>query len=91
MAEIVPWPIGIESGEVRDSQITSSSEQSPYHRAHQARLNNNAKAKNIGAWCPKKHDNNQWLQIDMEVERNVLQIATQVNIQKYFLLYPIRN
>ena len=80
MANILPCPIGMENGEILDLQITSSSEQGPYYRAHQARLNNYAKAKNAGAWCPKKHDNKQWLQIDMGHERKVVQIATQVSV-----------
>ena len=78
MAKILPCPIGIETGEILNSQITSSSDQSPYHRAYQARLNNGPQIKNAGAWCPKKQDSNQWLQVDMEYERKVVQIATQV-------------
>ena len=78
MTQITPYPIGMESGEITASQITASTEQSPYHRANQARLNNVAKGKNIGAWSPKKHNDHQWLQVDMQYERKVVQISTQV-------------
>lgn len=78
MEQTCQYPIGIENGKIIDSQITASSEQGPYHRAYQARLNNIAKGKNAGAWCPKKHDQSQWLQIDMGRKMDVLGIATQV-------------
>ena len=78
MSQILPYPIGIETGEILNSQITSSTDKSPYHRAYQARLNNSPQVKNAGAWCPKKQDIHQWLQVDMEYERKVVQIATQV-------------
>ena len=71
-------PIGMESGDILSCQLAASSEQSPYHRVDQARLNNSPKSKNAGAWCPKEHDDHQWLQIDMGKVNNVLQIATQV-------------
>ena len=78
MEKQAPRPIGMESRELPNAQITASSEQGPYYKAHEARLNNKPKGKIIGAWCPKNHDNCQWLQIDMGTERNVQQIGTQV-------------
>ncbi|XP_065052507.1 uncharacterized protein LOC135681808 [Rhopilema esculentum] len=77
MEKQAPRPIGMESREFPNAQITASSEQGPYYKAHEARLNNKPKGKIIGAWCPKNHDDCQWLQIDMGKERNVQQIGTQ--------------
>eukprot|EP00794_Sanderia_malayensis_P012732 gene12732-14037_t len=77
MSKIAPIPMGMESKEIADACITASSQQDAFHKPIQARLNNEHRGKNAGAWCPKKHDNNQWLQIDLGKVRNIQQISTQ--------------
>ncbi len=85
MAKKAPHPFGMVSREIPDSCITASSQQDPFHRPNQARLNNEHSGKNAGAWCPKKHNNNQWLQIDFGKIRNIQQIAIQVFFHSFAL------
>ena len=85
MSKATPIPFGMENGEILSMQITASSSQGPFHLPNEARLNNQPKGKNVGAWCPKKHNKDQWLQIDFGKERNIQQIATQVFNSRFFL------
>ena len=78
MSQAIPIPFGMENGDILSMQIIASSCQSPFHLPNEARLNNKPRGKNAGAWCPKKHNKDQWLQIDFGKERNIQQIATQV-------------
>ena len=72
-----PKPIGLSTRIIPDTSISASSHQDPYHVPSQARLNNEHNGKHAGVWCPKKHDQNQWVQFDLGSVTSVQQIATQ--------------
>ena len=59
----------MESGEIRDDQITASSQESSYP-ALGARLN-------ARGWSAKTSDLNQWLQVDFERSTIITGISTQ--------------
>ena len=69
----------MKSGEVQDSQITSSSEcANPiYHGANNARLDLQPGDDRIGAWQAGTNDANQWIQVDLGVATGVSGIVTQ--------------
>ena len=83
----------MENGAIPDGQITASSLYSRYHSAHQGRLNFQANGNVTGAWSAKTNDVDQWLQIDLGVERTVTRVATQGRtdrecwVAKYFIEY----
>lgn len=71
-------PLGMESGSIKDSQITASHwlHKSFHYEAKHARLN---KSPLSGAWCSegiKKHPN-QYIQIDLLKNMKITGIATQ--------------
>ena len=63
----------MESGEIRNDQITASSEY-PSYPASSARLNLILEA---GAWSADKTDLHQWLQVDFERSTIITGISTQ--------------
>ncbi|XP_046845530.1 uncharacterized protein LOC124439350 [Xenia sp. Carnegie-2017] len=81
MNQLVPVPLGVQSGVILDSQMTSSSDLDVYHSADQARLNNQRKDCRGGAWLPRKNDANPYLEIDLGHLTTIQQVATQGNPQ----------
>ena len=69
--------LGMENGKIADNQITASSEKSPY-KAVNARLHyKNKKGKPLG-WQPKKSRGNEWLQVDLLLDKYIVTgVATQ--------------
>ena len=54
----------MESTDIFDSQISSSSDWDAYHQARNARLNSQAVSGRACAWSAESNDANQWLQVD---------------------------
>lgn len=67
----------MESNEIRDDQITASSEWRDHHRAANGRLNFMAEGRKRGAWSAATNDLNQWLQVDFQRSTIVTGISTQ--------------
>ena len=65
-------PLGMESGKIKDAQITASSTLAVKTLAHLARLNIAFKA-----WEPSSNDNKQWIQVDLDKKTVITSIATQ--------------
>ncbi|XP_044181722.1 protein crumbs-like [Acropora millepora] len=69
--------LGMESGKIKDDQITSSTNE-PERQASRGRLNFEVSPGKPGSWCSRVKDNDQWLQVDLgNGNRNVSGIATQ--------------
>ena len=67
--------LGMESGQISDSQISASSWYDDYDSARMGRLYNQERS---GAWTAATNDTNQWLQIDLgSYYARVTRIATQ--------------
>ena len=67
--------LGMESGEITDSQIRSSSIYDVYGSAREGRLHNEEES---GAWTAYANDANQWLQVDLGgYYTRVTRVATQ--------------
>uniref|UniRef100_A0A8C5U8V0 ferroxidase n=1 Tax=Malurus cyaneus samueli TaxID=2593467 RepID=A0A8C5U8V0_9PASS len=70
-------PLGMESGQIRSTQITASSTKTSWFNtweASLARLNQQGK---MNAWRAKLNNNQQWLQIDLLTVKKITAIATQ--------------
>ena len=70
-------PLGVEDGRVPDPLMRASSSQSYYCRPFNARLNRRRYGRQGGAWCVKRRDRRQWLQIDFGALTRVTRVATQ--------------
>ncbi|XP_067048500.1 uncharacterized protein [Acropora muricata] len=69
--------LGMESGKIKDDQITSSSNEAD-RQASRGRLNFEVYPGKPGSWSSRVKDNDQWLQVDLGTgKRNVSGIATQ--------------
>ncbi|XP_031566626.1 uncharacterized protein LOC116301675 [Actinia tenebrosa] len=69
--------LGIEKGEILDSQITASSQYSNQTGPENARLYLHAEGARKGGWVAKINDADQWLQADLGPVTKVNIIATQ--------------
>ena len=67
----------MESGNIADSKITTSSILNDDSRASQARLNYKADGGLGGGWSSHTNDANQWLQVDLSIYTRVTRVATQ--------------
>ncbi|XP_010145333.1 PREDICTED: coagulation factor V [Eurypyga helias] len=70
-------PLGMENGEIKNTQITASSVKTSWFNTWDpslARLNQKGK---INAWRAKLNNNQQWLQIDLLTIKKITAIATQ--------------
>ena len=65
--------LGIEDGGIPDHQISASSELDNFYASH-GRLN---EAGDNPAWCPDIVDANQWVQVDLGVQRLVTGVVIQ--------------
>ena len=69
--------LGLEDGRIQDSAMTASTIANNNHAAKLGRLNLVSVSSKAGAWCAKKNDVNQWLQIDLGTPTTVTKVATQ--------------
>jgi len=70
-------PLGMESGFIKDVQITASSQFDGNHAAIQARLNFQAGGGRAGGWSSRTNNVKQWIQVDLASYTKVSQIVTQ--------------
>ncbi|XP_041663458.1 coagulation factor V [Cheilinus undulatus] len=74
-------PLGLESGSVKDTQITAINTRG-YWEPHLARLNNNGK---YNAWSTEQ--NYSWIQVDFQRPVVISQVATQGAKQLFYSQY----
>ncbi|XP_035692484.1 adipocyte enhancer-binding protein 1-like [Branchiostoma floridae] len=72
-----PDPLGVESGQIPDTQISASSEVNSGHGPRRARLYAVNDGDGTGAWCAKHNDGNQWLQVDLRKPTEIQGVVTQ--------------
>ena len=70
-------PLGVEDGRVPDPLMRASSFYNYYCGPFNARLNRRRYGRQGGAWCAKRRDRRQWLQIDFGALTKVCRVATQ--------------
>ena len=67
----------MESGLIKDAQITASTQWDANHAAVQGRLNFQAGGGKAGGWSARRNDANQWIQVDLNAYTKVTRIVTQ--------------
>ena len=67
----------MESGAIKDSQITASTQWDDNHATSRARLNFKLTGVKRGAWSSRVVDEKQWLQVDLGSYTTVTGVATQ--------------
>ncbi|KAK2905616.1 coagulation factor V isoform X1 [Channa argus] len=77
-------PLGIESGAVKDEQITANEARGSWG-AHLARLNNKGK---YNAWSTDV--NNSWIQVDFQRPVVISQVATQGAMQVFYSQFVVQ-
>ncbi|XP_015756081.1 PREDICTED: uncharacterized protein LOC107335265 [Acropora digitifera] len=86
-------PLGMQSGGIRNTAITSSSRWDNKHGPYLARLHNKRKGSYMGSWTARMQNAYQWLQIDLKKSHKVVRISTQGSssdnrwVTSYYLLY----
>ncbi|EDO40741.1 predicted protein, partial [Nematostella vectensis] len=71
-------PLGLSNGVIPDTGIRVSSVQDRYHTGGQARLGNLKHGKQGGAWCPKKSDAKQYMEVDLGGTATIMQVNVQL-------------
>ena len=85
--------MGLQSGRIKNSQITASSYYNKYHAPWLARLHRVKRGAYIGAWSSRHNNHNQGLQIDFKRAMKITGIATQGRqdtvqwVTAYYILY----
>nr|XP_058960029.1 uncharacterized protein LOC131786985 isoform X3 [Pocillopora verrucosa] len=69
--------LGMENGDIKDAQITASSEFDGNHAAKQGRLNFLAVPGKAGSWSARTNDVNQWIQVKLPGYTKITRFATQ--------------
>ena len=69
--------LGMGSGRIRNSQISSSSSWDRNHEAYLARLNHRKRGHLIGAWSAKYNNRYQWIKVDFRRPTRLVMIASQ--------------
>ncbi|XP_077985570.1 EGF-like repeat and discoidin I-like domain-containing protein 3 [Glandiceps talaboti] len=71
-------PVGIETGQIANSQMTASSTYSPQTSGYQPERGRLNLAKSgAHSWCSGQNAAGQWLQVDLVQPRKVTKVATQ--------------
>ena len=86
-------PLGIETRQIHNQVMRSSSFYNYYCGPWNARLNQRRAGRNGGAWCAKRRDRAQWLQVDFGGLTRVRRITTEGRqnsdqwVTSYYLSY----
>ncbi|XP_078659901.1 lymphocyte antigen 75-like isoform X2 [Branchiostoma floridae x Branchiostoma belcheri] len=70
-------PLGMENGDIHDSQLAASGSWNYQHGPERARLHQGQGGGGAGAWCAGTNDPNQWIEVDLLRSISVTGIQTQ--------------
>ncbi|XP_068815645.1 coagulation factor V [Struthio camelus] len=70
-------PLGMENGEIKNTQITASSAKTTWFKVWEPFLARLGLTGKINAWRAKSNNNQQWLQIDLLTIKKITAVATQ--------------
>lgn len=85
-------PLGMESGQISNNYVQASSQAYSTTGPENARLHFKGARECIGAWIPKTHNRNEWLQIDFGNETRITGISTQgrYDADQWVMSYSLR-
>ncbi|XP_027046430.1 uncharacterized protein LOC113674157 [Pocillopora damicornis] len=70
-------PMGMQTGRIKNYQITAASMWDTFHGPYLARLHRPRRGRYIGAWSAKYNNHYQWLQVDFKRAAKIIKISTQ--------------
>lgn len=70
-------PMGLQTGAIKNSMVTASSQWDNYHAAFLGRLHWGRRGRYMGAWSAKHNNRYQYLQVDFGRAAKIIRIATQ--------------
>lgn len=70
-------PMGMQTGRIKNYQITAASMWDTFHGPYLARLHRPRRGRYIGAWSAKYNNHYQWLQVDFRRAAKIIKISTQ--------------
>ena len=77
LMRICSYPVGIQSGRLKNSQITASSMWDKYHAPFLGRLKRVRTGRYMGGWAARHNNHHQWIQFDLRRVIKLTMIATQ--------------
>ncbi|XP_068726460.1 uncharacterized protein, partial [Montipora capricornis] len=77
LTRLCSYPLGIQSGGVKDAQITASSIWDKYHQPYFGRLKRVRRGRNMGGWAARHNNQNQWIQFDLRRILKITMVSTQ--------------
>ena len=80
----------MENGDIRDNQITASSQWDTHHGPANGRLNFTPYGGKKGGWSSSHNDPDQWLQVDFQRHTRVAGISTQGRSCYYCIQFVTR-
>ena len=86
-------PLGVEDGRIIDQEMQASSYYNYWLAPRHARLNQRRVGRKGAAWCAKRNNRAQWLQVDFGALTAVRRFATQGRqnadqwVTSYYLSY----
>lgn len=70
-------PMGLQTGAIKNSMVTASSQWNNYHAAFLGRLHWGRRGRYMGAWSAKHNNRHQYMQVDFGRAAKIIRIATQ--------------
>lgn len=77
LTRVCSYPVGIQSGRLKNSQITAKSMWNKYHAPYLGRLKRVRHGRYMGGWSARHNNHQQWLQFDLRRVLKLAMISTQ--------------
>ncbi|XP_028412301.1 uncharacterized protein LOC114535123 [Dendronephthya gigantea] len=96
MTCLFPRPLGMQNGQIKDAQLSSSSVKPHFwdslrFTTANSRLNNSPETTRWNFWLPLETDTNKWLQVDFIANVTVSAIQTQGRDRTYYYTYWVKS
>lgn len=77
LTRVCSYPVGIQSGRIKNTQITASSMWNKYHAPYFGRLKRVRRGRYMGGWSARHNNHRQWIQVDLRQIIKFTMISTQ--------------
>ena len=77
LTRVCSYPVGIQSGRIKNIQITASSMWNKYHAPYFGRLKRVRRSRYMGGWSARHNNHRQWIQVDLRRIIKLTMISTQ--------------
>ena len=77
LTRVCSYPVGIQSGRIKNNQITASSMWNKYHAPYFGRLKRVRRGRYMGGWSARHNNHRQWIQVDLRRIIKLTVISTQ--------------